>query len=176
MLPQRIWAVKNQKGPMRPFIILFLLLPCNTRLLLFGVFFLFVFLFDHFSVSSLPPVSTSHHHPRWRLTLRWSVNFLMLFLFFDCHFLLLLYILWLKPKAPPCVLCTQNQKSCYVLYLIALRINPRFPKRLHSRPPALSIYLSCGLSSSNAPSSSLMKRASGRNVERLPPCFTWCIG
>lgn len=148
MLPQRIWAVKNQKGPMRRFIILFLLLPCNTRLLLFGVLvvFLFVFLFDHFSASSLPPVSTSHHHPRWRLTLRWSVNSLMLFLFFDCHFLLLLYILWLKPKAPPCVLCTQNQKSFYVLHLIALGINPRFPKRLHSRPPALSIYLSCGLS------------------------------
>lgn len=40
---------------MREFIILFLLLPCNTRLLLFGPsFFLFVFLFDHFSVSSLP--------------------------------------------------------------------------------------------------------------------------
>lgn len=141
MLPQRIRAVKNKKGPMRRFIILFLLLPCNTRLLLFVCF-----LFDHFSVSSLPPVSTSHHHPRWRLTLRCSVNFLMLFLFFDCHFLLLLYILWLNPKAPPCVLCTQNQKSFYVLHLIALRINPRFPKRLHSRPPALSIYLSCGLS------------------------------
>lgn len=55
MLPQRIWAVKNQKGPMRPFIILFLLLPCNTRLLLFGFcFFCFFYL----------TISPCHHCPQ----------------------------------------------------------------------------------------------------------------
>lgn len=143
MLPQRIWAVKNKKGTMRQLIILFLLLPCNTTVAVW-VFFVCFSIWPFLRVITAP-VSTSHHHPGWRLTLRSRVNFLM-FLFFDCHFLLLLYILWLKPKAPPCVLCTQNQKSFYVLYLIALRINPRFPKRLHSRPPALSIYLSGGFS------------------------------
>lgn len=136
MLPQRIRAVKNNTGPMRRFIILFLLLPCNTRLLLFGVFFYLT-------------ISPCHHCPQCPpLTVipdgdsHWGevsisgccfssliVTFFSFFTSFD----------WNQT-------CTQNQKSFYVPHLIALRINPRFPKRLHSRPPALSIYLSCGLS------------------------------
>lgn len=160
MLPERIWAVKNHKGPMRRFIILFLLLLCNTRLLLFGFFFYLI-------------ISPCHHCPQCPL--------LTIILDGDSHWG---EVSLSSPSLHPLTetkgssLRTLHPESEIFLRSISdcTPNQPTIPQTSPLTPTCtLNLFFLRPLGS-NTPSSSLMKRASGRNVKLLPPCFTWCIG
>lgn len=147
--------------------------PFSFAVAVWGFFCLFFYL----------TISPCHHCPSVHLS---PSSWMETHTEVKCQFLDVVSLLWLSLSSPSLHPLTETKGSSLrtlhpesEIFLRSISDctpnQPTIPQTSPLTPTCTLDLFVWRLLSSNAPSSSLMKRASGRNVKLLPPCFTWCI-